>query len=279
MKRMISIVLTLVICLTLAAPVMATDFTPSVTYKPLPEFTGELADDGCLVIGFVEENGQQIGEIHYDDGRIYIFDGIDHEELDEEHACIVITAIGDAETSTEIPAESKEMLLWVYEQILKLGMSFFADCEGLNEAIAAALGEGKTVEDMVVRDLFDVSVICEPLETWLEPDGTTICLDFDLGLKPGTFLAVVAYKNGQWKMIEDVEINADGSVTCTTYENFCPVAFLVAEDDAVPASTDAPDTGVSFDNSLYVWGGIAVAALAALVVLIAVQRKRKTGSN
>ena len=114
-----------------------------------------------------------------------------------------------------------------------------------------------------------------------------VCLDFELGLEPGSFVAVVSYKDGKWQMIEDVEIMEDGSVTCTTYEHFCPVAILVAGEQMsvpgvsvptgnghVPASTDAPDTGVGA-NSIVLWTVIAAAAAVALVVLFVAQRKGK----
>ena len=155
-------------------------------------------------------------------------------------------------------------------------MSFFADCEELTGAIVGVLGQGATVNDLVVKDLFDVSVLCDELSEYLEPSGTTICLDFDLGIAPGTFVAVVAYKNGQWQMIEDVEVLEDGSVTCTTFENFCPVAVLVPAED-VPAADlmDAPDTGDSIASQTILWAGIAAVSLAAIVALVLVQRKRK----
>lgn len=82
----------------------------------------------------------------------------------------------------------------------------------------------------------------------------------------------MVYKNGKWKMIEDVEVNAKGTLTCTTYENFCPVAILVPADTVDGAQ--APDTGVGADSDAVLWTMIGAASLAALVVLFAVQRKR-----
>lgn len=278
MKRIFSIVLVLLLCAALLCPVMAAedDFTPSITYKPMPELTGKRADDGCIIIGYAESNGEIIGEVHYDDGTIYIYDGVIHETVDEGHKCLVITPISEAETDPEIPEDSRELLLWVYDQLLKLGMSFI-DCPELDASIAAHLGEGKTVQDMVVRDLFDVSVLCDPLREYLEPEGTTICLDFDLGLAPGSYVEVVAYKNGTWQMIEEVEVNAKGDLTCTVYENFCPVAILVPEGTA--DAVEAPDTGLNAQDDVVLWSVIAAGALAALVVLAVVQRKRTSGKG
>lgn len=285
MKKMISVLMLVVLCLALVSPVLAAenDFVPSITYKPMPELTGEVADDGCIIVGYVVKDGQRVAEVHYDDGRIYAYCDFLHEEAEHDHECLVITPLSLAEESKDIPEDARDLLLWVYEQLMKLGMRFI-DCPELDASIAANLGEGKTVEDMVVRDLFDVTVVCEELEEYLEPEGTVVCLDFDLGLAPNTFVEVVAYKNGKWQMIEAVEVNADGSVTCTTYEHFCPVAFLVPEGTtdaagaagmaAVDADTVAPDTGVSAGNDAILWIAIGAASLIGLAVLFVVQRKR-----
>ena len=277
MKRFCAMLLIVVLCLALTCPALAAedDFVPSITYKPMPELTGEKADDGCLIIGYAEQDGEVIGQLHFDNGVIYIDKGVIHETVEDGHKCLVITPIAEAETSDEIPEDSREMLLWVYEQLMKLGVDFI-DCEELNADIAANLGEGKTVKDMVVRDLFDVSVLCEPLEEYLEPEGTTICLDFDLGLAPNTYVAVLVYKNDRWKMIENVEVNAKGTLTCTTYENFCPVAILVPE-GTPDTVAEAPDTGADVSNNIVLWSVVAAGALAALVVLTVVQRKRTSG--
>ena len=289
MKKMTSIVLVLVLCFALASSALA-DFTPSVTYKGVPEFTDAngIADDGCRIIGYVEGNGERIGEVHYNEnGHLYATVEKVHENgCGEGHKCLLLTPISMAETDKEIPEESRDLLLWVYEQILEQGMSFIDSAE-LDAYIKEQLGPDATVEDLIVRDLFDVTVLCEELEEYLEPEGNVVCLDFELGLEPGSFVAVVAYKDGQWQMIEDVEVLEDGSVTCTTYEHFCPVAILVAGDEMgaadgiggnnghIPASTDAPDTGVSANDNIVVWMIVAAAAAAALIVLFVSQRKKK----
>ena len=285
MKKMISVMLVLLLCATFVCSVAAAenDFVPSITYKPMPAFAGTEADDGCLIIGYVVRNGERVAEIHYDNGDVYAYCDFLHEGDTKDHECLVITPLAHAETSEEIPDDAESLLLWVYEQLMKLGMKFI-DCPELDASIAENLGAGKTVEDMVVRDLFDVSVICEELEEYLEPEDTVICLDFDLGLAPNTFVEVVTYKNDKWQMIEAVEVNEDGSVTCTTYEHFCPVAFLVPEGTAdaagaagavaVNADMQAPDTGLNAQDNVVLWSVIAAGALVALAALVIVQRKR-----
>ena len=293
MKKMISIALVLVLCFALAGSALA-DFTPSVTYKPAPDlYENATADDGCKIVGYVTGEGEQVGAVHYSNGHLYATVEEVHETgCGEGHKCLIVTPLSIAEDDEEIPAASKDLLLRVYEQLLAQGMSFI-DCPDLDAYIKQELGEDKTVEDLVVRDLFDVSVLCQELTDYLEPQGNVICLDFELGLEPGTFVAVVVYKNDQWQLIEDVEILEDGTVTCTTFEHFCPVAILVEDTEAsdgarvmptaanpsegghVPASTDAPETGADAGSNVVLWSVVAAAAAAALVVLFVMQRKSK----
>lgn len=274
MKKVISLIMVLVLSMILACPAMAVgdDFSDSITYKPVP---GLASVDGEGVGSVYDVNGNVIGRVHYENGRIWV-EGVHSEEIDETHECLIITPLADAEASTEIPDDARELLLWVYEQILNLGMSFFNDCEGLNEAIAANLGEGKTVEDMVVKDLFDVHVICEELENCLKLDGTTICLDFNFGIESGTFVAVVAYKDGKWQMIEDVDVAGDGSATCTVYENFCPVAVLVPASNSI---VEAPQTGDTVGNNVAQWGIIMAVCLAGIVAIVLFMHKRKAATR
>jgi len=298
-KIVTSFMLIIAICISLMCPVFAAqdDFVDSITYKPGPELVGEKAEDGCYIVGHVyDADNKCIADIHYrreaislEDNAysigLYVYeditDGGDHVggTHGEEHTCLVITPVANAETSSMIPEDARELLLWVYDQILAQGMSFFADCEGLADVVAAALGEDATVEDLVVKELFDVSVLCEELETYLDPEGTTLCLDFDFGIEPGTFVEVVAYKDGKWERIEKVEFAEDGSYLCTTYEDFCPVAVLVPAVEVGPDADVVPDTGDQINGQAVLWSVIAGASLVAIVVLLLVQRKRSASGR
>lgn len=273
MKKMMTILLALCLCLAMMCPALAAedDFTPSVSYKPVPGLAGNKDEMGNTVVGYGDDG---MAKVCLDDGRIFVIGEGIHAEgtLDDEHACLVITAVADADSAEEIPENAKELLLWVYAQIKEQGMKVFADCEGLQEAVAAALGQNATVEDLVVKDLFDVSVLCDPLEEYLKPEGTTICLDFDLNVAPGTFVTVLAYKNDKWNMIEDVEVLEDGSVTCTTYENFCPIAILVSETQ-LSESAAVEEVDTSDNSQLVLWSVVAGVSLVAIAGCILILRK------
>ena len=286
MKKLIVALLVVALCLSVVCPVMAdeSDFTPSVTYKPMPDLSGS-EEENRTRVGNLMVNGEEvIGGVYVtEDGRLVVIcDGVHPEGFDKDgnligveegHRCLLVTAYADVPGESLIPQEDKDLIKWVYEQILALGMKFFENCAGLNEHIASVLGEGKSVQDLVVRDLFEVTVLCDELKAWLEPAGTTITLNFDLGLAPDTFVDVVAYK-GQWLRIEDVQLMDDGSVVCSTFENFCPVAILVSETEiAETAAVETVNTGDFSQMAL--WIAVAGAALIAIVAIAVTSSKKK----
>lgn len=89
MKKVISFMTVLLLCVSLACPVFAADtFVPSISYKDHPEIMWPaMLTDG--------------------DGLI--------EEINE--GCLVITPVSEAETSNEIPDEAREELLEVYGKL------------------------------------------------------------------------------------------------------------------------------------------------------------------
>ena len=274
MRKFVIMLLVAALCVTMVCPVLADegDFVPSITYKPVPEFAGTESEDGQIV-GQTQTDDVHEGDVYLIDGELYVIgeavhaDGVDHDQ-----PCLVVTPLSEIMSAADVPDESREKLQWVYEQILELGMDFFADCEGLQELITANLGEGKTLQDLVVKDLFDVSVLCDPLEEFLEPTGTTLCLDFDAHVEPGTFVTVLTYKGGKWNMIEDVKVLEDGSVTCDTFENFCPVVILAEATDGAPV-IETVNTGDP--SSMGLWLAVAAASLVAIVLCVAGLKKSK----
>lgn len=274
MKRFVIMLLVAALCVTMVCPALAdeSDFVPSITYKPMPELTGPVDETG-VIVGQTRTESDHEGDVYLIDGELYVIgesvhaDGVDHDQ-----PCLIVTPLAEIANAAGVPDESVEKLLWVYEQILEQGMDFFADCEGLDELIKSALGEDATVQDLVVKDLFDVSVLCDPLEDWLEPTGTTLCLDFDAHVAPGTFVTVLTYKGGQWKMIEDVTVLEDGSVTCDTFENFCPVVILAEATEGDPVIEEV-DTGDMSNMGL--WIAVAGVSLLAMILCVVALKKGK----
>ena len=233
MKKLICLLTVLALAMAFACPVFAAEaFVPSISDKEEPDIVPD--DEGV------------IGEIKGEDDEV-----IDKVEGD----CLVITPISEAETSTRIPEDAREELLYVYEELLSGDMTLPYEQDGLDP------------ETMVIRELIDASWLCEEHPAMLEPEGVTIDLTFDIGVNADTKVYVYVYIDGVWTAVPVVN-NGDGTVTCT-FEELCPIAFCVA------AGTGKPpvQTGDEFDPTLWI---VVLAVSAVALVGIVVMRRKLT---
>lgn len=221
MKKMTVFAAVLLLCLSLACPVFAAEtFVPSISYKDLPVVQWP--------VELVDADGEPI------------------QELDQ--GCLVITPVSEAETSAEIPADAKELLLEVYQKLSDGSMTLPGD------------------EDLIIRDLFDASLICDDdHREQLAQEGACIELTFDLDIPAREDVVIMYYLDGTWYPAESVVNNGDGTVTCSL-ENLCPIAIAVSEEIYdVPAQTgDA--SGILF------WTAVMLTSAAAMVLLV-IRRK------
>lgn len=225
MKKFFAIITAVMMCVSLMVPAMAAqEFMPSVTNKPAPE---------VVVARILDEDGNVI------------------KEVDQE--CLIITSVADAQTSTEIPAASKEVLLNVYGKLMDGSMTIPYEKHDAN------LDSSK----MVIRDLFDATFVCTECPELLEAHGVVLEIVFDLNVEPGVNVYTMTYKNDQWDPIVSTVNNGDGTVTAT-FEKLCPVEFSV--------STATTPPSVTGDRDMSLWGILAVVSLAAIVVLTVVYR-------
>ena len=95
-----------------------------------------------------------------------------------------------------------------------------------------SLSKTLKVEDMVTRDLFNISVNKET-EQYLK-NGNSIKLSFQLGVKPNTKVVCMTLVDGKWTVIDQskVKVNKDGTVT-VEFTSAGPVAFAVQKTKTV----------------------------------------------
>ena len=255
MKKRVKGVIAVALSLIMMCPVITVkaDFTPSVSYKPAPEIVTTPDGNGNEIIGYVKD----------EDGNV----------LSTEYtSSIIITPIAEVDTSTRIPKSAAKELKKVYNDIV-LGKTKFSDYPDLNKAVSEAIGQGKDGDDLVVRDIFDITEVSDTLLKYLPGKGNTIDLTFDLGVAKDEFVAVMIYINGQWELATDVINNGDGTVTIT-FEHFSPVAFLVhgtgVKGELVPL------TGDNTMKDITLWIALAGVSLVAMIgVAIVYRRKRR----
>ena len=246
MRRMISFIVALVLCVSLCGTVFADDFVPSITEKGAPEI---------ITIKDAEGN-DAIGQILDEDGNVI---GYLYEE------CLLITPVSQAKTSEKIPDHAEDLLLDVYQKLLAGTMQLPYD------KLNANLDPAK----MVIKDLFDVTWLCgenadenfdeehPDHEDLIAPKGVTVKITFDLAVGKNAGVYCMSYKNNTWNPVVKCVNNGDGTVTCT-FEDFCPVAFSVGSANVTPPS----QTGDPANPALWiVLMSVSVVALGAVLVL------------
>lgn len=235
MKRILSLIVAMALCVSLLASfAFAEDFVPSIGDKDHPEI---VPDEGNVIGQIVDPDGKPISDV--------------------ESGCLVVTPVSEANTSTEIPEDARDTLLDVYEQLSNGSMELPYD-------------SSVNPDDMVIRDLFDLSFLCEEHPEMLE-NGNTLKLTFDMGVSAGDTVVAMVYVNGQWIPVELIN-NGDGTVTCF-FSQVCPVVFAVKQTEA------PPQTGDFSGNDLLLWGLLMVGSVVAFVACIVIYRKKTARHN
>lgn len=222
MRKVICIVAMLALCLSIACPVLAAEdtFVPSISYKDGPELIAS------------------------------------EEAFEIQH--LVVTSIKDArEKTTDIAQEDRDLLLYLYDQLLSGEMEL-------------PLGDG--VQNAVIRDLVHVGFTnaCDASgdghETKLDQEGVTLSLTFRLGIDANTKVLVMTYLQGQWEMVEQVTNHGDGTITCI-FEDVGPVAFVVCDQVQEPQPDD-PAT-----RNLWLWLILLLICICVLTWMMLKRRK------
>lgn len=253
MKRILCIATAIVVIITMFATgaYAKTEFTPSVSYKdsptivpvkPRPDGPGGSQEDPDkdTVAEIVDKDKDEVVKDVYSEN-------------------IVVTPVADADTSTDIPQESKDKLIEVYDKLEK----------GEMELPYEKIDPNVNASDLVIRDLFDITIVDDDLNEVLLQDNTTIKATFDLGIAEGVNVYVMVFVEDEWIPAVSVTNNGDGTIT-VELSNTGTLAFSVEAGDLPPAQT-----GDTVGADLPVWIGVmAVAAVALIVVLVLGNRKK-----
>jgi len=254
MKKIISSLVALI--LLLAVPVnclAATGFVESITYKPAPDIVFTEDEDGKKVIGHIRDEEGNIVSTEYED-------------------CIVITPISQAATTTKIPEETKNSLIKEYENLKDPSTKLSDVCDGLDEKIKKETNGKYGANNMVVRDMFNITAICGNIKEHLPKKGYTLDLTFNLGIGKNEYITAMVFSNGKWTPVKKVINNGDGTVT-VFLETLGHVAFLVPSD----APINVPQTGdTSVQNDIFLWVGIMVISVSMLIILAIITRRKKS---
>lgn len=262
MKKLALFLSVLLIAVTLAAPASAAvNFTPSVEQKPAPTVDTVTDSNGNQVSAIIrDQNGEEVHSVSINSGEL------------------IVTPISQASQAAQA---IREMLTNAYEQIQQADT--IADLVPTIGEFLQTIGSAAQVADLVVRDVFDVSLTGTAAE-YLAQEGNNITLRFDLGLAPSATLIVLHnYEGSNWEIIPDDRVvqNADGTVD-VTFDSLSPIAFVVDSTETnTSASTDAnaptsPQTG---DSSLPPVAGAGLIALGCVALASAAVVWKKRAQN
>ena len=246
MKRFVCLAMVIVLCFAVASPAFAAknEFVPSISYKDHPPVVPKPADpNGKVVVAEIinKDNNEVVEDIH------------------DEH--LVITPVSDAKDSTEIPESAKNQLIEIYEKLTDGTMVIPFD----------KIDDSLDPNNMVIRDLFDISSVDENHQQIAHEDDMAIRVTFDLGISPDTDIYVMTYVNGEWVPAISVANNGDGTVTIVI-EAFGPVVFGVKSTGSV---TPPAQTGDQIGSTLPVWIAVMAVAAVGLVVVLMLGRRKK----
>lgn len=275
MRKVLSILTVLLICLSLAVPAFAAEevYVPSITAKPAPELDQST------------QEGTGVPAIQVKDEKEEIVHTSPVENL-------VVTAVAAVmgEQEVKISEEAVETLKTAFETLDTKGVEVFKE---VAELVQLAEEANVNVEDLVVMDLFDVTILNTELEEYLNVEGNTVELTFAANIPAEQVVYVMVFKDSKWQLAESAVNNGDGSITCV-FEHFCPVAILTApmatveESAAVeevvsepeaqaPAAPEAPAAAPAAQeqSASFPWWVILVAAVVVVVLVITKGKKSK----
>lgn len=250
LKKISVILVAIVMVAAMAVPAFAADFTPSVTGKAAPETVTTKNSSGETVAAIIyDANGKEAASIPV--------------------GSLIVTPVSEAKTAN---ASVSKQLTAAYEQLQTTPLDSIAPA--LTDAVKDYSPQ-MTVDDLVVRDLFDVS-LDDAAKQQLAISGNTIKIQFALNLPSDALLLVLHNtEDTTWELIADNKVvrNSDGSVT-VELNSLSPIAFLT-DGGSIAVNPDAPtspQTGNTFGTTL-LWCAMGV-GLIALATLVVVAKKR-----
>ena len=256
MKRLLALLIAIAMMFTLALSATAAEFVESITNKGAPELVIIDKLNGKDVVGFITDpNGNKLTTEYLD--------------------CLIITSIAEALQGVDMPEDAKEELLKVFEELKKSDLKLSDICPALTDIVKEKWGKDKSADDLVIKDLFDLSDVCDDIGKFLPEDGSTLDLTFDIGIKPGSFVAAMVYVDGKWVPVVDCVNNGDGTIT-VKFDQICPVAFLVPGEGSSNIDMSVVSPTTSDTSGIIMWSAVMLTALAAIFALV-IYRRRVNG--
>ncbi len=181
---------------------------------------------------------------------------------------IIITSVEEAPTTTKIPRAVADDLLAKYAIVSDSSFKLSSWNDDLNKSVAEVLGEQYDADSLVIREFFNVYSYDESINDYIEVDGQSVTLEFDIDLGGKPLFVLICYDD-QWHFSQVVEngngaatisfaiaAKADGESVAISFEEFGHVAMLVpvdgyddGESGGTPGDDTSDDDATSGDTS------------------------------
>mgnify|MGYP001482883225 CR=1 FL=1 len=243
MKKILSVILMVIFAFFVSAPALAATFVPSVEQKQAPEIVVDSSGNAATITDR-EGNSTSVSS-----------------------GAIIITPLSQADQAED--ADMAATMETAYAQ-LKKSTSLSGICSNFNDVLSE-IDASLTEDDMVARDLFDISLYGDAKQ--LLSNGGTIRITLATTLSQDTPRMVLHYQSDSWNALdpENVTANADGSTTITV-DNLSPFAIVVPTSAITGEEVTSPQTS---DDSTDVWTMVAAAAAGLATGFFTIAFKRK----
>lgn len=213
MKKALSLILALMLTATMATSAVAANFTPSVTGKDAPD---------VVTTTVISKDGKKTSYI----GQIVDKDGKAVKKV--EKSKITITPVSQSKKASK---ETQKVLDQAYKHVKEA--KTLKDLAPDIEKHLKSLSKNLKVSDMVVRDLFNISI--DKNTEKLLTEGAGVQLTFKLGVKAkDKIVCMRSIGDGKWEVIDASKIknNKDGTVTVEVAGSG-PIIFAVQKQKVV----------------------------------------------
>ena len=252
MKKVVVLLIAAALMVAMTLPAFAAGFTPSVTAKSAPTVVPQIGPDGKEYDAIIRDaNGNVIAYVP------------------KEY--LIVTPVSGADAAT---AEIRSRLKTAYQTIQSASSLI-----ELNSQLAQTIKEISpdiSVDDLVVRDLFDVALMGD-YASYLLTSGTTITIHLELDADSALLLAVLNSQDGvTWSIIPNDDITRSGDYTVDlVLERLGVFAFLYdgGKLSVDPNGPKSPQTGGSAGGSA---GWLAVGGTGIFAAVVYFAKKKRT---
>ena len=243
MKKTLSVILIAIFAFFVSAPALAATFVPSVEQKQAPEVVVDSSGNAATI---TDREGKSISV---------------------SSGAIIITPLSQADQAQDTTMAA--IMESAYGQLEK-SPSLGGICSNFNEVLSQ-IDTSLTENDMVARDLFDISLYGDAKQ--LLSNGGTIRITLATTLSRNILRMVLHYQSGSWNALnpDNVLANADGSTTITV-DSLSPFAIVVPTSAITGEKVTSPQTS---DDRTAVWTMVAAAAAGLATGFFTIAFKRK----